>query len=291
MKLIPIALLDSLNKPGRSVCFLVRIECVTGEVFGFTNLNRVVRFDDGDGLVVYRAKHELSPMNVQFTADLEVDNTELQGWFDESMTELVLAGKFNNAKTTVYRINYLHPEYGAEVVSHGTIGKVEYSISREGRRKVDWRGYTDVLKDKKSDQFSLTCRNQFGDSNCGMPYVWQTGTIVAVDDNRQRFQVSGISQPTGHFDLGVVEFMSGQNLGYWMEIESWSSDGWLDMSFVSPFVIAGGVVVRLRQDCDKRHSTCVAYGNAVNMNAEHLTPVQDQSIMFPGAYVKNVNAL
>ena len=291
MKNIPIQLLNSLKQSGRSTCFLVRITDDDGGVHGYTNLNRVVHFDDGDGVVTYRAKYEMNPQNIQNTSNLDVDNTELEGWFDEVVTKLVLAGKFANAKICVYRINYLHPEFGAEIVSYGTVGKVDFSENRQGKRKIEWKSYSDLLKDKLNDQYSLTCRNEFGDDRCGMPFVWDAGSIADIQDNRMRFQITGVTRPDYYYNFGVVEFLDGDNATYWMEIEDWTADGWLTLTFVTPFALTLGTAVRLRRDCDKLHATCVAYGNVINMNAEHLTPTENQSVMVPGAYIRSSNAL
>lgn len=291
MKRIPIQLLQSYKKSGRSTAFLIRIQDNDNEVHGYTTLNRIVHFDDGGGVVTYHARNEMNPQNIQNTSDLDVDNTELHGWFDDVTTNLLLAGKFSNAKITVYRINYLHQEYGAEIVSFGTVGKVDYSQDREGKRKIEWKGFTDLLKDKKCDQFSLTCRNDFGDDKCGMPFVWEAATIGSIEDNRMRFQVTGITRPDYYYSFGVMEFLDGPNATAYMEIENWTADGWITLTFVTPFALTNGTAVRLRRDCDKLHATCIAYGNVINMNAEHLTPTENQSVMVPGAYIRSSNAL
>lgn len=291
MKQIPIQLLDSMKRGGRSTTFLIRIVDDENNVHGFTNLDARIRFDDGLGEVVYRPTQELYPQNIQNTSDMEVDNTELHGWFDETMEKLVLAGKFANAEISIYRVAYLNVQYGHEVVAFGTVGKIDYSADRDGKRKVEWRGFSDYLRDKKNDQYSLTCRNVFGDERCGMPFVWESAVISSVDDARTRFTVSGLSQPNHYYTFGLVEFLEGPNTGATLEIEEWRSDGRIVLSFVTPYPIENGINVRIRRDCDKLHATCVAYGNIVNMNAEHLTPTQDQSLMVPGAYIKSQNAL
>lgn len=291
MKQIPIQLLDTFQKKGRSTTFLVRIVDDENTVHGFTNLDARISFDDGLGEVIYLPTQELYPQNIQNTSDMEVDNTELHGWFDKSMEQLVLAGKFANAEITVYRIAYLAKQYGHEVVAFGTIGQIDYSADRSGKRKVEWRGFSDYLKDKRNDQYSLTCRNIFGDERCGMPFVWESTIISSVNDARSRFTVEGLSRPDHYYTFGLVEFLEGPNEGATLEIEEWSSDGRIVLSFVTPYPITERLSVRIRRDCDKLHATCVAYGNIVNMNAEHLTPTQDQSLMVPGAYIKSQNAL
>lgn len=257
MKSIGIQLVTALAKPGKSTCFLVRIKDTNDNTHGFTNLDAVVRFDDGDGELVYLPNHELNPMNIQNSLDMEVDNTELVGWFGTALEDLVLAGKFMQAEISVYRISYLRTEYGCEVVAYGTVGTIEYSANTQSKRKIEYRGLGQKIKAKLNDVFSLTCRASFGDEDCGMPFVWEAATIIDVEDNFMRFRVSGVTRPDDWFVLGVCEFLSGPNSTAQLEIESWSADGWLTLGFVSPFAVENGVSLRLRRDCDKTETACL----------------------------------
>lgn len=292
MKLIPIELLQAYGKPGMSSCYLVRVRCKSGEVFGFTTLNRSFRFDDGSGLVVYSASNELRPQNLQEEANLEVDNTDLIGWFDAAMEALVLSGRFNMAEVTIYRVLYLKPALGFEVVAYGNVGEVEFAINGKSKRKIEFRSLKHQLQQTPNDLYSLTCRNEFGDERCKMPFVWEAGTITAVGLSPYlNLTVAGIARPDGYFELGVVEFLDGDNAGATVEIESWTAAGVIQLSFLTPFPMTGAVNVRLRRDCGKTAAECIAYGNIINMAAEHLTPAQDRSVMVPGAYIKSEGAL
>lgn len=291
MKNIPITLLSSFQKPGRSTCFLVKIVETNGTVTGYTTLDAIVRVNDGVHDVVYDPDQELRPQNIENMSDMEVDNTELVGWFQDAVEKKVLSGMFNSAEITIYRASYLNLNYGLEVVAYGRVGRVEYSASSAGKRKIEYRSMTQQMKQKVNDQFSLTCIVPFGSEDCGMPLVWHAGTVDDVEDNFLRFKIAGVAAANGFFDLGMVIFDTGDNATYDMEVESWTSDGWVTLSFVTPFEILNGVSVRIRQDCNKTADACKAYGNIVNMRAEHLTPVQDQALMVPGAYIKSQNAL
>lgn len=290
-KTIPLQLLTTLKKPGRSTCYLVKVVDADGTAHGFAGLDAIVRFNDGFHNVVYQPDEEMAPQNILNTANMDVDSTDLLGWFGPGVEQLVLSGLFNSAEITIYRVAYLRTEYGAEVVAYGTVGDIEYSTNKQGKRKMEFRSISQELKMKVNDQFSLTCRADFGDEDCGMPFVWEAATIVDVEDNFLRFQVSGIARPDNWFVLGVVKFLDGDNATKTLEIESWTTDGWLTLSFVTPYAIPMGGLVELRQDCDKTATSCKDYGNIVNMQAEHLTPVQDLALMVPGAYIKSDNAL
>lgn len=291
MKKIPTPLQVNLSKPGTSTCFLVKIVCKDGDVLGFTTLDASVTLDDGLHNVTYDATQELRPQNLQQEANFSVDNTDLSGWFNADLEKLVLSGKLDFAEITIYRCSYLKLSAGVEVLAYGTVGEVDFATDSRSKRKVEYRGLIQQLQQVVVEQYSLTCRADFGDERCGMPFIWHTGAVASVGDNPYlNFTVSGIAQADDYFVLGVIEFLSGDNTGKTLEIESWTSGGVTQLSFLAPFPVKVGDSVRLRQDCDKTATACKAYGNIVNMRAEHLTPVQDQSVMVPGAYIKSQGA-
>ena len=131
MKVIPIQLLDALKKPGRSTCFLVKVVDKNGTVHGFTTLDAAITFDDGFGVLQYFPNQEMRPQNIQASSDMDVDNTELVGWFGPTIEQLVLAGKFSLAEITIYRVSYLRLSYVAEVVAFGAVGEIEYSTNAQ----------------------------------------------------------------------------------------------------------------------------------------------------------------
>lgn len=291
---IPILLLDSLAKPGKSTCFLIKIKSLlTDATYCFSNLDATIRFDDGYGELLYRANNVLNPQNIQSSWDIsDSDNTELHGWFDDIVAQAVTAGLLGSAEISIYRVLYNHLNYGHEIVGFGTVGKAEFSANKDGSRKIEFRGLTDFLKRKVSPVYSLTCRNDFGDKICGKPFVWESATIDEISNNLMAFKVTGLARPSGYFNFGVVKFVDGANANVEMEVETWDDEGNVKLSFLAPYGIAKDVQVMFRQDCDKFDTTCIDdYNNIVNFNGEHLTPVQDQSLMVPGAYIKSNNAI
>jgi uncharacterized phage protein (TIGR02218 family) len=292
MKKIPITLLDSFSKPGRSTCFAIKAVCKDGDVLGFTTLDADITFKDTFHTVTYSAWNELRPQNIQQQADFSVDNTDLLGWFDSTLEAAVLSGKLDWAELTIYRVSYLRLALGAEVVAYGTVGEIDFGADTKSKRKVEYRSLKQQLQQVVTEQYSLTCRNQFGDERCGMPFVWFDGTVSAVGDNPYvKFTITGVAQPDDYFQLGIIEFLTGQNAGATIEVETWLASGVVQTSFLLPFPASVGDTLRIRKDCGKTEADCIAYGNIVNMRAEHLTPVQDQSLMVPGAYIKSEGGL
>jgi uncharacterized phage protein (TIGR02218 family) len=291
MKQTPGNFQEALRKPGTSTCFLIKIVASDDAVYGFTTLDTDVTFNDGIHNVVYDSRQELSPQNIQQEASYAADNTELDGWLEDVTEQIALAGRWDSAELTIYRIMYLRKDLGVEVVGYGTVGEISFSQDGDGKRKVEYRGLTQTLQNKTVPLYSLTCRAAFGDERCGMPFVWQTGTVSVVTDNPHLvFTITGVAQADGFFNLGVIEFLTGQNAGAVLEVETWLTTGAIKLSFLTPYPVEIGDTLRIRQDCLKTEAACLAYGNILNMRAEHLAPVQEKALMVPGAQVKSVGA-
>lgn len=292
MKKIPIALLNAYGKQGSSTCFLVKVETKNDEVKGFCSLDANLQFNDGEHDILYSADEELRPQNIQMESNLAVDNTNLVGWFSEAMAKKVVAGEFDFSRVTIYRVNYLRLQYGAEIIGFGTIGEIDFAKNEATKRVLEFRSLMQQLKQEINKMYSLTCRADFGDDDCGMPFEWHAGTITGVGINAQlQITISGVTGADDYFNYGIVEILEGDNQGATLEVEKWFSTGSTKLTYLSPFPLTIGTDIRIRRDCGKTEADCIAYGNMINMQAEPDTPAQDKSIMVPGAYVKSVNAL
>ena len=292
-KNIPLLLINTFQKRGTSTAFLIKIVTKEDGVFGFTTADFIIRLDDGAGLVAYMPNEEMRPQNIQSSANMTVDNTKLLGWFSDLVEKKVISGAFDSAEITIYRVAYLRLNLGYEVVAYGAVGEIDYNTDAKDKRKIEFRSLTQQLTYNANQLYSLTCRADFGDERCGMPFVWHAGTVELIPDENPSliFKVNGVAQPANYFELGVINFLDGDNAGADLEIESWGADGRIKLSYPSPYPVANATSVRLRRDCGKTESDCIAYGNIVNMRAEHLTPTEDSSVMVPGAYIKSQNAL
>lgn len=292
MKNIPLQLLERMQRPTGSWAFLAKVVSrKDGSVYGFTTLDADIEFNDGIHTVVYDCSNELRPQNIQQDLTYEADSTDLLGWFNDELEKLVLAGRFDRAELTIYRVSYLHLEAGYEVMAYGTVGEIDFSPNAKSKRKVEYVSLKGQLEQTINDMYSLTCRTEFGSEECKMPFVWENGTVAGVGSSPYlSFQIVGPSRPAGYFDFGVIDVLTGDNTGATLEVESWAADGRVKLSFLAPYPFKNGDTLRIRRDCGKTAADCKAYGNIVNMRAEHLTPVEDAGVMVPGAYIKSVNA-
>lgn len=299
MKSITIALRSHLALDATSWTFLMKVVCKDGTVLGFTVLDESLTYNDGGGDLVYSADQGFTPERLQATADLGVDNTDLQGWYsDTGISEArIRAGLFDFARVWIYRVNFMDLSQGHEIVAAGTLGESKYS---DIGWVTEFRSLSQQLKQPLAQLYSLTCRARFGSKPIGTPgasiterkpcskdIVWSPGTVTAVGAEPDRlFSDSGRAEADGFYKPGVVEWLTGQNAGAQVEVIAFTADQF-ELLLPTPYPIEAGDTYRVRQDCDKTFAMCKArFANVLNFRGEHLTPVADAaSVQTPGANI------
>ena len=293
MKHIPIQLQSHLQEYATTWCYLMRVECVgkyAGVVRGFTSLDESLTYDDGYGPVLYRSDNGFMPAKFQQEAGFTVDNTEVTGWVtDEEITYAdVIAGIFDSAEVTIYRVNYMDLSQRHEVVAFGTLGQTEFN---ENSWKCEFRSIMQQAKQPYGQVYSLTCRNQYGDRKCKMPFEWINATIDNLGEDPMLVIVaSSLTQDEGYFAPGVLEVLTGPNAGADMDVDAFFDGGIIRLALQMPIPFQIGDTFRIRVDCDKLFETCKTKGNVLEFRGEHLTPVADTGLAVPGAYVERQGA-
>lgn len=315
MKTIPIALQNHLNEDSTTVCLLTRIQTKNGTVLGFTDLDEDIVYDDGDGPVTYSAENGFTPSRIQSTADTSVDNAELAGVVASTgiTMQQIRAGLFDGAKVVVYRINYMAPSEGHEVVQYGRAGATTFS---ETGWKTEFRSLKQLLKQPISTPYSIECRARFGSKAigtnqvdsygdvsfeeqhpCGKDFVWVGGAVTSVGSNaKTTFIDTGLTQADEFFSPGVVEWLTGDNAGAQMEVDTYANNSnghYVQLALPMAYPISNGDTYRIRQDCSKHwddaeHGCLYHYGSErVNhFQAEPHIPVSDGGAnMVPGAQI------
>src|SRR5690606_15750720 len=128
-------------------CLLVKVRCVgafDGTVLGFTSLDAPLKYDDGAGEITYAPDYGFDPSAIEATNTTAIDNAEAIGFLlDEAITyEMVRAGLFNYAEVTAYRVDYMAPGKGHELVFSGTCGETTFT---DNSWKVEFRGIAQRL--------------------------------------------------------------------------------------------------------------------------------------------------
>ena len=260
MKQIPAALLTHFQGDATTYCLLTRVRCKDGTLLGFTDLDVDVVYnpatvdpggtgDDWGSLTHTADNGGFSFARLESAADLTVDNTELSGVVNETgITEAqIRAGFFDFAEVRVYRVNYMDLTQGHELVAAGTAGATVFS---ENTWRTEFRSLTEQLKQPSVDLYSLGCGVEFGSPACGKLFTWTSGTVTGVGTDTLRQFSSDLAPANDYYALGVVEWLTGDNAGAQMEVDS-NTGGAFDLALPMHYAIQAGDTFRVRKDCSK----------------------------------------
>jgi uncharacterized phage protein (TIGR02218 family) len=251
---------------------------------------------DLDG--VYLTHTGISGSDIRSTADMSVDNLEVTGALQElepldtgetgsvQLTDLsaadIEAGMFDNADVVTFLVNSTNPNLYQHILRTGWMGSV--TRTAEGEYRTEMRGLTQALSQSVVRTYSVGCDAELGDDRCkvDMTAFTHTRTVTQVF-SRRLFQVSTpLISMFGNVPGGTVEFTSGANTGYRMEIKSYSSLQ-VGLYLPMPLDIEVGDDVTIRQGCDKAWMTCVnSYNNIVNFRGHGVLVPGDMEILKVG---------
>lgn len=310
MRIIPSTLQAHKETSATTLTKLLRFQSKSGKVIGFTMLDQSITYDDGRGPVTYLAPIGFQPATVYETLGLEVGNTEHEGLlvpeYEVQISEHeVNSGQWDYATFDLYEVNYSDLSQGHWVVQHGTVGEIE---SRDGLRLFgELRGLAAQLTKPIVEVDSRSCRAIFGSQPgdegvrfpCGFnaESLWEEGEVSSVGiESFYTFSDDGYSLPDedGFYVPGLVEFLTGDNAGRTMEVDSYDgATGTFTLRHPLAYAIQVGDTYRRRRDCskffdDNSKGCAFWFGNqrGLHFRGEPYIPVADiGSLTVPGAAV------
>lgn len=304
-RVIPIAIADHIATGSTSICLIIRIiPAQPGfDEFGITTLDVDVKYDDGDGALLYLAAVGSEPSTLQSSSDLSVaggETKQLMPVFDTPITEEQLqAGACDYAEFIAYLINYNDLTSGNHIILQtGTLGR--NTVTESGLSwTAELRGLAQALKQSITEKYSLTCRAVFGSTvpnaqsrypcNFDITTLWETGTVLGVGiDTSQTFSTSGLTPLYGG-QPGAVEWLTGDNAGRTDETETFGVvpgpsmiPQEIGLTFGTAFAIQIGDTFRFRDDCPKTPTACKARDNYQWYRGEPSIPVADNGALSVG---------
>ena len=215
MKSISANLKTHLEGTALTVSTLWKITRQDAQVFGFT--------DSSSDLVyagtTYLAATGHVPSNIKSTADLSVDNLEVESVLNSTtITDAdIAAGLWDNALVEIMVVNYASLADGHMMLRKGTIGNI-----KTGRTAfiAELRGMTQPLQQTIGRSYKSGCDVLLGSTKCGVnltPFT-ETGFATAVVDKRIFLDLAHVNA-NGYFDGGLIEWSSGANDTLRMEIK------------------------------------------------------------------------
>ncbi len=246
-----------------------------GEVMGFTDHDADVELEG----VRYVAASGFSPTAMEASAQLNVDNMELEGMLQAEVIDEadVLAGRYDYAEIEVFQVNYADLAMGRMLLRTGWLGEVRVD---NGQFVAELRGLTQPLGNQIGALYAPACRARFGDARCGLnESAWTVSGTVDATQDRARFADASRAEAAGHFTAGLVRFVSGANAGHAMEVKEFAAGGQFSLALAMPYAIAAGDAYEAVAGCDKNFRTCVSrFNNAVNFRGEPHVPGLDKML-------------
>lgn len=298
MRSIPITLQAHLEQAAQTTCLLLKYVCRDGDVYGYTDHDRAITYDDGLGEVAYQQRAGFEMSQLSATAEMGVDNAEAPALIpvfdlpDEISPEQIHGGKLDGAEFWIYLVNYedLDTSGSPYVPKHsemmcGTVGQVR--MENDQLVVPELRSLSAQMGQTITPLTSLTCRLIFGSPECGVDAdaLWDTFTVTAVGAESDRtYTITGpeLNSPAivdDRYQPGLTQFLTGDNAQRYFQVES-NVGQVITQAEATRFPVQVGDTGRIRPDCRKRFlEDCIGiYANGLNFDGEPNLPINDEDL-------------
>jgi uncharacterized phage protein (TIGR02218 family) len=216
MRNVSAALRILIDQEGTNLCRLWTITLVNGETLRFTDLNsNVLR-----SALVYYANPGITVSAIQ---------TELNGGPSDASINVTLnplfltkemarRGSLDRATVDIIAIDYLNPLVGSIPLFNGIVREV--GVFDNGACSLDVGGNLAKFDRGLLEYYSETCRNVFGDADCGIDVeaLGKDFTVVAVDTRGGWFEAFELDEADRFWNFGTAKFETGNSTGQTYEI-------------------------------------------------------------------------
>ncbi len=187
--------------------------------FRVTTSAESIPIDIGDGLgeQSYSASEGVARSNIQNDAELNVDNMDVLGVFNNSMlTETDLRrGLFDFADFKIFVFNHQDTSttMGIIKIFRGQFGEVV--TTTQGTFRVTVRSLVQVYSKETGESYSKDCRADLGDIRCRVPLYWDT--VEPANKTDRTFPVSELIVNTDYLlgDFVTVPVTPGPGPFIW----------------------------------------------------------------------------
>ena len=249
MKTIPVALQPMLTAEVSTLATCWLVVRTDGVTFGFCDHD----FDLTVSGVTYKANTGYSPTQIQWTAALNVDNLEVQGYLDSaSITDAdIYAGLWDYAQISVFYCNWADTTQGIIKGPKGRLGAV-----KTGKLVfvAELRGLMQNLQQQIGHVVTPLCDATLGDSRCTINLATYTftGAITGVTSNRV-FADTGRTEADDYFDAGLIKFTSGNNSGLSANVKTFlHAGGSIVLQVPMPYTVTAADTYSIAAGCLKR---------------------------------------
>ncbi|AMK19328.1 DUF2163 domain-containing protein [Sphingobium sp. MI1205] len=261
-------------------CRMLRLDLTDGTVMAFTDHNRSIDYDLGDGSASYSPAVGMFGSDVALSEGFDVDNFESTGPLGEIVTRIaVMGGRYDRARARLFEINWSTPADG-EIAQ--LAGNVAEARMEGGKFTFGIRSQIDRYNQVIGRVISNLCSADHGDARCGRAVETVDGAIGVVTD-AMRFQISFAgSFANDYFNAGKLVFTLGEMVGIKpVRIFDWTAAGAITLMEPLPTAPQVGDTVTLSRGCPKTRAGCMERDNIANARAFFEVPGSDQVLKVP----------
>ena len=275
-----------------SVCRLLKIKPRNGPAFGIASISEPVTYDDGDGAITYCARYGFDPSAIAASANTSIDNAEITALLGVPdaydawgvTDEMIESGYLDGAGFVQYLVDYENLGTGKHAELHsGKLGQVR--LPKKGVCVIECRDRMQQLAQRSMCvRDSILCRNIFGENKNGVgcfadaEALWVNFTVTSVTEADLQFASADLTAAEGTYFPGKVEWLTGDNVGRPVEVDSFLSVGGVGVVTLAHTTrknIQLGDTGRIRADCTHMRDGprgCKFYGQMKNYDGELDTP-------------------
>lgn len=247
-------------------CKMLRLDLIDGTILGFTDHNKVLDFDLGDGSVSYRPDLGMQVSNVQTGTGLDAGNFEVTFPVSEdpnpTTRDAFVGGRFNRAEARLFEVIWSNLDAGPRKFMFGNSG--EWRV--EGDKAVaEIRDVRDRLNQTVGRQLQNQCDADYADQiECFATPTEIVGTVASVT-SASLFTVSfSGTYADGFFDRGKVIGLTGANANLVAPIWKWSAVGAIELFMPLVEEPAIGDTFTVQDGCARTRAACMAHGQILN---------------------------
>jgi uncharacterized phage protein (TIGR02218 family) len=177
-------------------------------------------------------------------------------------------GRFDGATVQIFiidRLNLATPK----LLFTGSVGNITYNT--ENQAVIDVQGLSAFAKILMTQKRSPMCRTDLFSVLCGVDKTaYDVATTITAIVDAFNFTVTGVTQPTGWFNQGVMVLPSTTGL----EMANWDQPSQTVTTYMPSWqLLTVGDAITMYPGCDKTIDMCTnRYNNALNFQGEpHFT--------------------
>lgn len=270
-KLVTDAMKTLLGEPSAHLIFICSIRRKTKSTLYLTDSDQDIEYN----AIVYRSSNGLQVSDVSESALLEGQSANLV-LFETANTPFqkdLDAGEFSDSAVTIHIVD--RNNLGAGALSYFTGYVSTKQIDSTGLMQLECVSESARVRTLGGETFSSTCRNRFGDTNCGINLTAHRFpvAVITASSRRNSFTVPLATADT-YLNVGSITFTTGPNAGLTFDVRGYDhTTGTVKLWLKTPYPISPGETLFFYRGCPKILSLCHSfYNNAKNFRGEPYMP-------------------